>query len=300
MNKKILKSSFGAGITIFAVAAVIALPVRTLQFFTVLESGTGFFSETDWSVYLLYAVLAAAVLSIMLFGFIRRKKLAYSHETAKRPGFGILSLTAAAGSLMNAAQGMLSLAGTQQIIASDGKLDPTIFILMSQSFFAALSAIYFLALGISCISGKGSAEKLRMLSLSPVIWSIFRLVYRFTHTISYIRVSDLMLEMLMLAFFILFYMAFAQCNSQVNGKGTEWKLSAYGLSAALLALVCFVPRFIVTLTGNTHLLNTYGAVEYCDFAAALFAISAVVTRITDNAPEAENADDTASNISSEE
>lgn len=289
MNKKILKSGFGAGIVVFVAAAVIALPVRTLQFFTVLESGTGFFSKIDWSVYLLYAVLGAAIFSALIFGFIRKKKLGYSQEAIKRPGLGILSLTAAAGSLMNSAQGLLSLTGTQQITAADGRLDPTILILAAQSFFAALSAIYFIALGISCISGKSSAAKLRMLSLSPVIWSIFRLIYRFTHTISYIRVSDLMLEMLMLAFFILFYMAFAQCNSQVNSKGTEWKIGAYGLPAALLALVCFIPRFIATLTGNAHLLGTYGAVEYCDFAAALFAISAVATRITDKAPETENA-----------
>lgn len=296
MINKILKSSFGTGIVIFAVAAIIALPVRTLQFFTVLESGTGFFSKTDWSVYLLYAVLAAAILAILLFGFVRRKKLDYSLETVKRPGFGILSLTAAAGSLANAAQSIASVMGVEQIITADGKLEPSILILASQSVFAMLSAIYFLALGISCVSGKGSGAKLRMLSLAPVIWSIFRLVYRFTHTISYIRVSDLMLEMLMLAFFILFFMAFAQCNSQVNGKGTEWKIGIYGLTAALLALVCFVPRFIVTLTGNAHLLNTYAAVEYCDFAVALFAISAVATRITDKAPEVTVSD----NVSTEE
>lgn len=300
MINKILKSSFGTGIVIFAAAAVIALPVRTLQFFTVLESGTGFFSKTDWSVYLLYAALAAAILAILLFGFVRRKKLGYSHEAEKRPGFGILSLTAAAGSLMNAAQSITTVMGVEQIITAEGKLDSSVLILASQSVFAVLSAIYFLALGISCVSGKGSGAKLRMLSLTPVIWSIFRLVYRFTYTISYIRVSDLMLEMLMLAAFILFFMAFAQCNSQVNGKGTEWKIGVYGLGAALLALVCFVPRFIVTLTGNSHLLSTYGAVEYCDFALALFAISAVATRITDKAPEAENEVTVSDNVSTEE
>lgn len=299
MINKILKSSFGAGILIFAAAAIIALPVRTLQFFTVLESGTGFFSQNDWSVYLLYAVLAAAVLAVFVFGFIRRKKLAYSLDAVKRPGFGILSLTAAAGAVINALQSFSFLDG-EEIITREGKLNPTILILAAQAAFAALSAIYFLALGLSCMKGSAAASKLRILSLSPVIWSIFRLVHRFTHTISYIRVSDLMLEMLMIAAFILFFMAFAQCNSQVNGKGIEWKIGSYGLTAALLALVCFVPRFIVTLTGNTHLLSTYSAVEYCDFALALFAISAVATRITDKAPEAENEETAPENVSAEE
>ncbi len=293
MINKILKSSFGAGIIIFAVAAVIALPVRTLQFFTVLENGTGFYAKTDWSVYLLYAVIAAAFLGLCIFGFMRRKKLAYSVEAVKRPGFGILSLTAAAGAVINALQSFSFLNG-EEIITLEGKLNPTILILAAQAAFAALSAIYFLALGLSCIKGSAAASKLRILSLSPVIWSIFRLVHRFTHTISYIRVSDLMFEMLMIAAFILFFMAFAQCNSQVNSKGLEWKIGSYGLTAALLALVCFVPRFIMTLTGNAQLLSSYSVVEYCDFALALFAISAVSTRLTDRAPEEESVPENAS------
>lgn len=288
MINKILKSSFGAGILVFAVAAVIALPVRTLQFFTVLESGTGFYTKSDWSIYLLYAVIAAAFLAFCIFGFIRRKKLAYSLDAFKRPGFGILSITAAAGALVNALQSFSFLDG-EEVITRDGRFNPTVIIVAAIALFAFLSAIYFLALGLSCISGKGSASKLRILSLSPVLWSIFRLVHRFTHTISYIRVSDLMLEMLMIAAFILFFMAFAQCNSQVNSKGIEWKIGSYGLTSALLALVCFVPRFIMTLTGNAQLLSTYSVVEYCDFALALFAISAVATRLTDKVTVTENA-----------
>ncbi len=293
MINKILKSSFGAGILIFAVATVIALPVRTLHFFTILESGTGFYEKTDWSVFLLYAVIAATFLALCIFGFIRRKKLAYSLEAVKRPGFGILSLTAAAGAIINALQCFSFLNG-EKVITRDGRFNPTLIIIAALALFAVLSAIYFLALGLSCVSGNGSASKLRILSLSPVVWSIFRLVHRFTHTISYIRVSDLMLEMLMIAAFILFFMAFAQCNSQVNNKGLEWKIGSYGLTAALLALVCFVPRFIITITGNAQLLSTYSVVEYCDFALALFAISAVSTRLTDKAPEEETVTENAS------
>ena len=38
-----------------------------------------------------------------------------------------------------------------------------------------------------------------------------------------------MLEMLMIVFMILFFMAFAQANSAVNSKGNEWKVAAYGI-----------------------------------------------------------------------
>ena len=91
--------------------------------------------------------------------------------------------------------------------------------------------------------------------------------------------------MIMLVFMIMFFMAFAQVNSNVNGKNCEWKIAAYGLIAALLALICFVPRFIVTLTGNAHLLHEQSPIEYCDISNALFIICTVFTRVTDRIPE---------------
>ncbi len=280
--KSITKSGFGIGIIIFVSAAIIALPIRTLQYFTVLESDTGFFSENDWSVYVLAAVTFAAIIALLVLGFSKRKKLDYSLETAKYPGQGILCFVAVGGFLANAG-GIIA-----EIINSNGfpqEENTSNMILGVQAVFAVLSAIYFFALGTSYLSGKSNGSEYRLISLAPVIWSIFRLVFRFTRTISYIRVSDLMLEMLMLVFFIMFFMAFAQVNSRVDPNKKEWKIAAYGLSAALLALLCFVPRFIVMITGNSDLLNEHSPAEYCDFGAALFIISTVLTRVTAKVPE---------------
>ncbi len=288
--KSIIKSGFGIGTLIFAAAAIIALPVRTLQYFTVLESKTGFFTENDWSVYLLGIILGAAVISLVVLGFFKRKTLDYSLETVKRPGQGILGFTAAAGMIMNAAGIAVELMNSGSFSEEE---KTSVLLLGIQAVFALLSAIYFLALGFSFVGGKSNGSEHRLVSLAPVIWSIFRLVFRFTRTISYIRVSDLMFEMLMLVFFILFFMAFAQVNSRVDGDKKEWKIAAYGLPAALLALVCFVPRFIVMITGNAYLLNEQSPAEYCDIGVALFIISTVLTRVTVKFP------DTASEITEE-
>lgn len=279
-----LKKGFGIGSLIFFAAAIIALPVRTLQFFTVLENDTGFYRVSDWSVYLLNAVIIAAVISIIVFGFAKRKKLDYTLEVTKRPEFGILSMTAAAGALANAASGIVGFMNSTPNSESS-TAGASGFILAAQAVFALLSAIYFIALGIANLSGKSNGSEYRLISLAPVLWSIFRIVIRFTRTISYIRVSDLLFEMLMIVFLILFFMAFAQVNSQVSAKSNEWKIGAYGLPAALLALICFVPRFIVTLTGNADLLHEQSPIEYCDISNALFIVSAVFTRMTDRLPE---------------
>ncbi len=278
-----VKKGFGIGSLIFVAAAVILLPVRTLQFFTVLENDTGFYSASDWSVYLLNAVAALAVIAIFVFGFAKRKKLDYSLEVTKRPGFGILSITAAAGALAAAANGIISFMSAKPVVSETASASN--FILAAQALFALLSAIYFIALGIASIGSKSNGSEYRLISLAPVIWSIFRIVYRFTRTISYIRVSELMFEMLMIVFLILFFMSFAQVNSQVSGKNNEWKIGAYGLPAALLALICFVPRFIVTLTGNADLLHEQSPIEYCDISNALFILAAVFTRLTDKISE---------------
>ncbi len=280
--KSITKSGFGIGTLIFAAAAIIALPVRTLQYFTVLESDSGFFLENDWSVYLLGITLFAAIISLVVLGLIKRKKLDYSLEVTKRPGQGILCFTAAAGMLMNAASLFIQLTNSP-VFTEESRTSN--MLLGIQAAFALLSAIYFLALGTSYIGGKSNGSEYRLISLAPVIWSVFRLIFRFTRTISYIRVSDLMFEMLMLVFYILFFMAFAQVNSRVDGEKKEWKIAAYGLPSALLALICFVPRFIVMITGNADLLNEQSPAEYCDLGIALFIISTVLTRVTVKTPE---------------
>lgn len=280
--KSIGKSGFGTGVLVFVAAAIIALPVRTLQYFTVLETDTGFFRENDWSVFVLGITAAAAILAFLALGIIKRKKLDYSLEVTKRPGQGILCFVAAAGILMNAIEivvDFMNYDGFNQ----ENKTE--ILILGIQAVFALFSAVYFVAMGSSFVSGKTNGSEYRLISLAPVVWSIFRLIIRFTRTISYIKVSDLMFEMLMLVFFIMFFMAFAQVNSRVDANKKEWKIAAYGLSAALLALICFVPRFIVMITGNADLLNEQSPAEYCDFCVALLMISTVLTRTTVKIPQ---------------
>ncbi len=295
MKNKSIASGFGIGVIIMAIAAVVALPIRTMQFFTVLEGESGFYRAADWSVYLLYGVLALSVVAIMIYGIVSRKRLDYSLETLKRPGMGVISMAAAMGVLLDAAFCITSAMKIEEISSGlstanyvEGMTQGDGVILTAEAIFAVFTAIYLVVLGFSYLSGKTNGSEYRLISLAPVIWSIFRLVYRFKRTISFVRVSDLLFEMIMICFMIMFFFAFAQVNSRVGGKGNEWKIAAYGIPAALLALVCFVPRLIVTITGNAQLLYSYSAAEYCDFGVALFIISAVLTRVTDKLPEAKN------------
>lgn len=281
-----VKSGFGIGAIIFAAAAIIALPVRTVQFFTVLEGGTGFFTSYDWSVYLLYALLFGASLAFIILGISKRKKLDFSREVVKRPVSGIVSLLTAvtvfidglthANTVMNDRTPLVDYGSYGAPAVNTDKL-----IFGAEALFAVISAIFFLSLGLVLLTGKTNGSEHKIICLAPIIWCIIRMVYRFTRTISYQRVSDLTFELIMLAFMIMFFMAFAQVNSQISSKNCEWKLAGYGLSAALFALVCFVPRFIVTIIGKDFLLYDYSSAEFCDLGVAIFICSVVFTRLTD-------------------
>lgn len=286
MKSLSVKSGFGLGAVIAVAAAIIALPIRTVQFFTIIESDTGFYSEVNSGVYLLYAVIAIAVAACLVLGIAKRKKLDYSLEAIKRPGFGILSFTAAIGALSDSAKCIMEFMNYQPDTGTSGAAG---ILLGAEAIFALFTAIFFVAIGASALSGKTSGSEYKIIALAPVLWSVFRVIYRFTRTISYVRVSELMFEMLMLVFLILFFMAFAQSNANVDSKGNNWKVAAYGMPAVLFALICFVPRFIVTVSGNAHLLVDQSPIEYCDIANAAFILCTVLTRVTDKISSEEEA-----------
>lgn len=282
-----LKSGFGIGAVIFAAASLISLPIRTAQYFTVIEpDGTGFYTASNWSVYALGIILAISVFSLLFIGISKKKKLDYDREVKPRPVFGIFSLVAAAGTFLD---------GISCATKFSNNFEPVIersyegvpawntekLVFGGEAILAVLAAIFFLAIAVSALKGKTNGSEHKLISLAPVLWCMIRMLYRFSRTISYLKVSDLTFELIMLVLMVMFFMAFAQVNSEIGGKNCEWKLAGYGLPAALFALICFVPRLIATIAGRTELIYEYSSLDICDLTTALFIISTVFTRITD-------------------
>ena len=262
----------------FCIVALAALPVRTYQFLTNLEADTGFYIDSsDILIYVLYGVIGAGIIISMASALLYKSELGFDRTPARRPVQGIISLLTAVAVLFDAALDLNTILNYNAQTSDMTKV--SVYVLCAQSLFAVLAAIFFVVFGISMLSGATNASEYKIISVAPTVWFMFRLIYRFTTTISFIKVSDLLLEMLMLAFMLIFFTAFAQLNSKIESKGLDWKLVAFGLPAAVLALVCFVPRFIMLISGKAEVLYTGSPVEYCDLATALFALSIVLTRI---------------------
>lgn len=277
MNKN---SNLTYKVPLFAVltAVLIAVPLRVYQYFKLINPETGFYDSTDFSVVVLYAVLAIAMIVCIVFSYIKHNSLKVT-EIGKNSKIyicvSILMAIGAAADSFSILSDYISLfsAGTsgalnvsEYVSAQGGSL------MLIQAVFGIISAVYFAVSGISALNKSNNAPKLKLLAIFPVAWCIFRLLFRFKRTISFVNVSDLLLEMFMIVFVMMFFLALAQVNSKFDAQTVFWKLFAYGLPAVMFSLVCFLPRIILILTGSSEQLNQTYLPNFSDLTFAVYAI----------------------------
>ena len=274
-------------------ALLVAVPLRVYQYFKVLESDTGFYAKTDFSVYAIYILLGAAMIISVVIPMINKKKMITVTSVKKSPAFLVISLILAVTIIIDSAGQLMSYFDLYDAAASSGSA-VTDYVknqggtfLMLQAVSGAVAAVYFFVSGLSVSIGNSDGSKLKVLALTPVLWCIFKLLYRFKRTISFINVSDLMLELFEIVFLMLFFLAFAQTVSKIDAPAVFYKIYAYGIPAAMFALVCFLPRIIVTITGNSELLNAHHGVAYSDLGVAVYIIYNLLSRAKAQTVESE-------------
>lgn len=269
-------------------AVLIAIPLRVYQYFKLINPETGFYDEKDFSVFVVYAVLAIAMLVCIGFAYLKHKSIKPVNDNKNSMPYIVMSLIMATGICVDSF-GMISdyfelfsagngnYINVSEFVSAQGGT-----LMLIQAIFGVLSAGYFVISGLTSIN-KINAPKLKFLALSPVAWCIFRLLFRFKRTISFVNVSDLLLEMFMIVFVMMFFLALAQVNSKIDANAVFWKLFAYGFPAVMFSLVCFLPRFILVITGSAELLNAAYLPNFSDLTFAIYAtyicISAAKSKI---------------------
>ncbi|MBQ8574747.1 MAG: hypothetical protein IJ447_01710 [Clostridia bacterium] len=278
-------------VPLFAVltAVLIAVPLRVYQYFKLINPETGFYDNKDFSIVVVYAVLAVAMFACIAFSYIKHKSIKVVTIGKDSKIFIGVSMLMALGVAVDSF-GMFSDYLSLYSEGTNGYINMSDYIsaqggsiMLIQAIFGIISAIYFAVAGISSLN-KTNAPKLKLLAVFPVAWCIFRLLIRFKRTISFVNVSDLLLEMFMIVFVMMFLLALAQVNSKIDEKTVFWKLFAYGCPAVMFSLVCFLPRFILIITGNSDLVNPTYLPNFSDFTFAVYAtyicISAAKAKIT--------------------
>lgn len=279
--KKTKNDSLILRIPFFAVLAaiLIAVPLRVYQYAKLINPSTGFFDEKDFSVIVVYGILAVAMIICIVLPYLSHKSIPTVTVGKNSKVFLAVSLIMAAGAvisgvdlitdfidLISNAPRYLDRDGLSAYISAQGGT-----LLIAEGFFAALSGFHFLISGLSALN-ENTVSKFKILALSPVVWCVFRLLYRFKRTIAFTNVSDLFIELFAIVFAMVFFLAFAQIRSKIDAEDIFWKIYAYGLPAAMFALVCFIPKLILLITGKSELINPLHPVCISDLTFAVYAI----------------------------
>lgn len=261
-------------------ALLVAVPIRVYQYLKLINPTTGFFDETDFSIFVLYGIIALAMLICIVISYINHKSLqpvaigknskaflAVSLLMALGTAIDCVSLIAEFSDLADKAPINISREFLFEYISSQGGT-----LTLIEAVFAAISAFYFVLSGLLSVNNNDSKPRFKILALSPVVWCVFRLLYRFKRTIAFINVSDLFIELFSIVMAMVFFLALAQIRSKIDADSIFWKIYAYGLPAAVLALVCFVPRLILVVTGNSDMINPLHSLRISDLTFAVYAI----------------------------
>lgn len=275
----------------FIASAVIGIAIRSIQTFKFIDPKTGFYTGGELLAAVLYVVIIAAVSVFCIVSFFSsdNKKITVGNDSNKWAAIGarLFAISLLGDFYFCISAGIYNTgnanAGYTDIMKS-GLLP-----LLIQSASALISAVYFFILGSDFAKGTAKAYKRKFIATAPVLWAGSRLIYRFLRQISFVEVSDLLLELVMIAFMIMFFMALAQTSSGVYSDSFKWRIPAFGLSAALIAAVISVPRMIIAIAAREFVNRSY-PFSLNDFIFVIFILTLLV-KIKEDAsrPEAPKA-----------
>lgn len=243
---------------VFATVFLVALPTRVYQLLALVNTQNGFFENGDITIPVLYAVLFVFVLMFMLFSFLSKEVPSPKLPTGKNLVLGSTSIVMIAGliwdiiaieNLVVPKTGMDFNMGIFSSLLKANIQDNGGVLLILQFVFAIFSIFYFLVFAISHLNGKGSYKEFKLLALSPLCWCITMLVSRLMKAVSFITVSELLFEIFMLVFAMLFFLTFARISSGVFTEDSMWGIYGYGLSACLFAGLVTIPRLVAMFSG---------------------------------------------------
>lgn len=281
MNENKHNAGFLVSTVVFCIAVIVSLPLRTFQYFThIRPDGSGFFDDDKhWCVLALYAVMGICVIIAFLSALIFKKDLGFDRSVKKRPIQGVISIITALLLLVQTAMTVIDLVPYMTGAEDKVRTAMNFYLPVAGCVFGVLSAIYFVVFGMSVISGSSNASEYKIISFAPGFYIMVSLISLFNNPIAFTKVSDLCFRILMLAFMLMFFCAFAQLNSKIESKGMDWMIVSCGIPAALLALVNIIPKAVAIVFGKGNVLFSGISFSLSDIGLALFTLSVVFSRI---------------------
>lgn len=280
---------------------VLALVIRIYQCFGgLIDFETGFFTENSITTTILYAALGVTAVAVfivcLLSGNAPQDRLPEKKNVMVAVTSGIFAVSLASNAVTQIKSYFETASSYNAFLDEQTRFS---YLMKSgalpklcEGVFAILSAVYFIIL-VFKYSGlrKADMTKMKFFSLCPLFWATFRMIQRFTRTISFMNVSSLFLELFMIAFMMMFFMYLAQMSSEVNNRGISYKVVSYGLIGGMFAAVVTIPGLLLSLFDSSYkalaaqdLLEC--PVEISDLFFCLFALAFVLSLVS--APQIKN------------
>lgn len=260
-----------------AISLCALLPLRVYQVTKLIDPETGFYTENNFTVPLFYVLCAAVIAGIAALSFLSEKagrtRNVASRSIPTAVASGVTALSVMFDSVYRIYSFIELNAGyvesmdftRMQYLSKSGATA-----LLLQAVFGILTSLFLWIYTVSCISKNAKLNGFAILSVAPVAWAICRIIVRFVRKISFVNISDLLLELFMLVFLITFFMAFAQIVTKVTPEDAAWRLYGCGVPAALLAFLVSVPRLFLIIVGHSDSLVADYGFNICDLTMAIF------------------------------
>ena len=246
-------------VVLFAVMAISGLAIRTYQLLVMVNPTNGFFENANFTVPVLYGILAVGCVLFLALSFLSKNVPAPKLIKGRNIPLGLASFLAAIGfvwDIIVVARDVLPDMGIGMnsavydgLLSNYVKANGGVFVIL-QFVFAVLSVFYFIVFGMSHFEGKATYKKISLLSIAPGCWAMFVLVSKLMKAVSFITVSELLFEIGMLVFTMLFFLTFARIVSGVFTVNSMWCTYGCGFPAAIFAGLISVPRGIILAVGR--------------------------------------------------
>lgn len=266
------------------ISLVAALPIRVYQLLSFVDSSNGFFNEENFTVYLLYAVVAVFSVLFLICSYLSADVPVSGIQKEKNPVLAVSSFLMVAGLLwdmFDTLRDLLPLNQTNpQVFSSifqNNLEDEGRLVVVLQLVFAFFAIVYFLSFGVSHITGRGDYANSKLLALAPLGWATVSLISRLTREISFLKVSELLFEIFMFVFLMLFFMSFARLSSNVYTDSCVWSVFGCGIPAVLFASLVTVPRIVVLAAGLEPV--TGNEFSFTHLAVLIFVLSYVLATV---------------------
>ena len=241
---------------VFAAAVLVSLPTRVYQLLALVDTTNGFFKESDVTIPVLYGVVVVFGLLFLVLSFISKEVPSPKLPTGKNPVLGVASFVMVAGLGFDMFKTLTEIvplnqgnAGIFLSLLRNNLVENGGMFTILQFVFAFFAIVYFLVFAISHLNGKASYKEFKILALSPLCWSMTVLIKNLMNAISFIKVSELLFEIFMFVFVMLFFLTFARISSGVFTEDSMWGIYGYGLIASLLGAIVTIPRIVIMFVG---------------------------------------------------